>query len=575
MINRIFVHTGLALTIAFAVGCAKELNGDQGGKNTLTSFPVQITANFPSDQGAGSQAASKTIPYELSEKVYFEPGDQIALSAGALIEDERYVNVIYTAELDSPQPSATFIREDVKWQYEEDDYYLAAYPAESVNRWGTAGTSACYFRIPQPQVARAGSWDKRAGIIASMSKSTDFTFQHCAAYVKFVVTQDMPEFTSLRVAYPNVAKVLAGESVHSTAAVYNEVRVAYNNGQITSKDFEKDRALVVRDHHLYSFPDTKAEIVYPDNLSFAPGTYYIAVMAKHYPDGLALVFKSPQGTYASKYIDGPFTLAPGDVVTFKTIEGLTFKPALTNHTIWSDAQAQNQGVVFWVDDADPSHGLVVSTCNHQYTQWATSTNPSGATSDDPLSNYDTIVGHIDFPAGNFPAVAYCKSLRDTYGGDWHLPSIEELRILYNSYYGRTCISPLSSPYNTTEGEAIITIDGTDFRSFHETGQTRTEYQTTLSVKGAFDKLLVEIGEVDATLDGSIVSGEPGNLSVTFVQGFGSDKGVTYWTAKESKADGEYQGKNAFTGRFGQYNYGNAVKTNNTNIYVRCIRNVNL
>jgi hypothetical protein len=314
--------------------------------------------------------------------------------------------------------------------------------------------------------------------------------------------------------------------------------------------------------------------VYPDNRSFEVGTYYVAILPKHYPDGLALVFKSPDGTYASKLIPGPITLAPGDVVTFTSIDGLNFKPAITNHTIWSDSQATNQGVVFWVDDADPSHGLVVSKCNHEYTPWATDVKPSGATYDDPVLNYETVVGQDGFASDKYPAVAYCKSLREEFGGDWHLPSIEEFRILYNSYYGRTCIAPLTSPYNTKDGDTTIEYEGTNFKSQHQTSQTRAEYQTILSVKGAFDKLLQEIGEDNASLDGSGVIGEPGNLSLGPIT-YGSDNGVTYWTAKEARKDGTYSGEHAFTCRMGQYNYANAVKTNNTNIYVRCIRNVNL
>ena len=572
MIKRLSVNTGLVLAIALAVGCTKNENGDQGGKSTLTSFPVEITAHRP-----GHPDATKTIPYELSEKVYFEPGDQIAMYPGAYQESERYLSVLYTADLETPQPTAVFKLDDKQYQYEEKDYYLAAYPADAVNRWGSSGNSTCYVRLPQPQVAREGSWDSRSGIIAAASKSPVFYFKHCVAYVKFTVTSSTPDIVSLRVAYPGVQNFIVGDANYNDATVSNEIQILYKDEKsVTVAEFKSSQQVLADNYHLNSYLDSKAEIISSDNTPFKEGTYYVAILAKEYKNGLALVFEASDGKCAVKTLSDPssgsssLTLAPGDVVTFPSLGTLDFKPALEKHTIWSDDEGENQGVVFGVDDADPSRGLVVSKRKTEVAAWADENVHHGANFDSPIENYNAIANNYEISEMTFPALAYCKNLRDTYGGDWHLPSIEEARILYNSYYGRTYVSPLMS--HNQNG-----YQGHDFRQHPESGQTLAEYQTVLRVKKNFDDLLTEIGDpAPASLDGVNVKVTSGSYSIdpdSESDTYGDNNGVEYWLSKQTKLDGTKKGKTAFFVRFGLFYHYNADKT--TNKYVRCIRNVTL
>lgn len=563
----------LASLVVLAQSCINDnLSDNDGGGSDYSEFPLEITAKAParSTDGTGSSVAVKTLTPD-GKKVYWEPGDQVALCPGASVEAERYDNVVYTADITQAQPSATFIRNDVKWNYEDGDFYLAAFPLASVNRWGSVGNHTCYLNPPVVQTARIGGWDPKAGCLVAMSRTSEFEFEHAVAYVKFTVNAETSPFTSVQIAVPGVPSIVLGDTERATdkiRQVLDEIKVTYVEGSITSSPHNISRSVLVNDYAPDQYPSTKVVLNSPDGEVFGHGSYYIALLPQEYPDGLSVVFWSADGKAAVKKLVEPVTLNRGDVANVGTIGQLDFKPTIKNHTLWGD----KEGVVFWVDESDPSQGKIVSICSHEPIQWATDVTYAGGNGTDPVVNYDIIVnGRSDEEIKEkFPAIDFCKQLRKSNGGNWHLPSIEELRVLYNSYYARNYVSPIIS--GKKDGS-----EGYDFR-YKNGNQSVAGYQAVLTSKKNFDELLATAGEQSpASLDGVNVTGSPGSYSIdpdSETDEYGIEKGVLYWTARENREDGTSSGHNAYYLQFGFFMHYNALKSD-TDKYVRCIKDVSI
>ena len=186
-----------------------DLGKDDSGDSKKTPLPLEITAKAPERSGSvpGASAAVKTMTPD-GAKVYWEPGDQVAVYPGAASEAERYHSVVYNADIDEAQPVATFVRDFYEWNYEEEDFYYAAYPLASVDRWGSIGNHTCYFQPPVQQTARVGGWDSNSGCLVAMSRTSEFFFEHALAYVKFSVDAGTSPFVSVQVAVSDVANTI-------------------------------------------------------------------------------------------------------------------------------------------------------------------------------------------------------------------------------------------------------------------------------------------------------------------------------------------------------------------------------
>lgn len=585
--------TGLFYAIAvilLVTSCIQE-NLDGGGNSKPESFlPDEIKAVAPK-KGIGADVEVEDMKSMTPDgaKVYWENGDQITLFTGAEEESERKNHAIYTAIIDDgPQPTATFRRNQELWPYQDGKLFLAAFPAASIDRWGSNANWTAYAILPTVQTARQGAWDPAAGILAASSRTPEFLFEHAVAYVKFTVSASSSPFVSMHVAYPQIPDYTMSESTHINAAVANQLTIRFTEKTISVQDYNASTAVVLKDYDLVPYPSSKAVLNSPNGQPFTSGTYYLAVMPRAYNSGLSCVFTAADGKVAVMKLNGPINLARGEVFDVGTIGSLTFKTPIQNHTVWTDADGENQGVVFWVDDADPTKAKIISICNHVPSCWSTKAEPFGVEDQKGyLKNYNTIVNRSDFIASpsDFPAVAFCKQLRDaTNSSKWHLPTIEDIRILYNSYYGRNYISPLRASYTyQDENGNTITLNGHDFR-YKPDNMTNKDYQKVLSTKKNFDDLLSLIGEPSpASLDGTNVIGTSGSYSIDpasltdsyGMNSSGMNHGINYWLHCETKASGTYAAKNAFLGRIGHYLYSNGVKTDTNNKYIRCIKEVSL
>ena len=575
----------LALLVIFAQSCFKDDPGDNDRDGSTSELPLEITAKAPSRpaETSCSSVAVKTMTPD-GAKVYWEPGDQVAVYPGASVEAERYRSIVYTTDIDEPQAAATFTREPGLWNYEEGDFYYAAYPYSSVDRWGSTGNRTCYLHAPVFQTARTGGWDPNAGCLVAMSRTSEFFFEHVYAYVKFTVDGSTSPCVALQVAVPGVASTVVGDYDRATdfiTQVQDEAKVTYDEDAITTQPHYASQTVLDNDYAPSQYPSTKVVLNSPDGQQFKAGSYYLAILPHTYPNGLSFVFWSADGQVAVKKLAGPLAVDRGDVVNVGMIGELNFHPAIENHTIWSD----NQGVVFWVDESDPTKGKIVSICNHQETKWSTSLAYYGGNTDNPVDNYEAAVAGRtnEFIEENLPAIDYCKKLRKSNGGNWHLPSVEELRVLYNSYYGRNYISPIiAGSTNNTKGY--------DFR-YKNGNQSVAGYQAVLTSKKHFDELLAQAGEPStasspASLDGVNVTGNVGKYlidSQTETDDYGNEHGVNYWTGKETRPSGDTNGQSAFYVRIGRFIHYHTYKdgtSSNANIkdnkyYVRCIKDVSL
>ena len=463
--------------------------------------------------------------------VLWENGDQIGLWTGPT---NRYVSAVYTANLDETASSAEFVRTEDPAPDRYDGYCFALYPASSLNKWAskmeTLGTRRVYFNLPTTQTAVAGGWDKKCGILASASNTTEFQFKHIVSYVKFTVAESSTPFVSLTIKANN-GESLAGENIgvlYSANAPYVPAYdPTYTSGTYSSS----------------------VKIANEGAAEFAPGTYYVAVLPGTFAEGFTLTFENAEGLTAEKKIESEVVMNAGSVANMGTVGTLNYvaPPAelaeLELATVYAE-NGVNQGVVYWINPDDPYKGKVVSVATAEAIQWSESLlwTAKIESTTDGLANYNQFNSSDVYTSQKekYYALQYCENLRNTLGGNWYLPANMELRTLYQSYYG---MSTVPSKANT------------DYRT-----DDLTSY---MAAKSKFDIALKELGETTtATLDGD-ADGD----GVSDNNGFGDADGVTYWASKINTG-----GAVQFV-RIGTWYNGNTKDMENIKYYVRCVRDV--
>lgn len=527
--NIIFYVCAAALVFA---SCQKEGPVSEGTELAPSGLDV-ITA---------TTVSTKTTTQD-GVNVLWENGDQIGLYS----DEGRYTSAVYTTDIANPSETATFVAEEGPTAQMSGDRYYAIYPASAITQWSSDMSKVgCrgYANIPSSQTATKGGWDKNAGILAASSNTTEFTFNHVSAYIKFTVGAATTPFVSVSVASVG-NEVLSDDKVNIYYDADNVIRVAkYATAN------EKQSSVVTLSN---------------GGNHFEEGTYYIALLPGTFANGLSFSFTDAMGKVVTVTKNGEVVMNPGDVANIGTIGTLQFTKPLELRSVYEE-NGEKQGVVFWVDPASPTKGMIVSVCSDLPMPWATAdaindliTNNNDydgngtadaalgvypAKNQTSLQNYEVAVKHSSYSADKYPAIAYCASLRENLGGNWRLPSTEESIILYNTYYGKSYDAKVTSKKDGT---------GTNYLE-------DTEAQT---YKGVFDTALGTIKTGD-TLDA---------LSSTDTS-LGAGYGCWYWLDEETKPDGGTVAKNAYVVRFGSYCYNNTPKEQSF-IYARCVRDVEL
>lgn len=406
--NIIFYVCAAALVFA---SCQKEEPVSEGTELAPSGLDV-ITA---------TTVSTKTTTQD-GVNVLWENGDQIGLFIGG--SDNRTKSAIYTATMAEPNASAIFVRTEDPAPGSYENEYFALYPASSLNKWASSmekpATRRVYVNLPQSQTAVAGAWDKKAGILASSSSSSEFQFKHIMAYVKFTVDASSTPFVSMTVKSNN-SESLTGENI----GVLYGGQVAYDP-VYTSGTY---------------YPT--AELVNEDGSEFGAGTYYVAVLPGTFAKGLSFFFKNKDGEVTVKEITGEVQLGAGQVANMGTIGTLNFGAATSDKvgTVYAEGGV-NQGVVFWVDSKDSTKGKIISGAAVSL-KWGDGTDKTytwaeNIKNDDGAANHEYVIGLEGSSATEYPAVYFCENL----GEGWHLPTISEVEQLIVAYYG------ILGPYDT-------------------------------------------------------------------------------------------------------------------------------
>lgn len=464
-------------------------------------------------------------------KVFWESGDKIGMYS------DGGATAMYTTKLDAPSPEASFGRTSDNKPAKVGDMYYAVYPSSAVAKWsltaegGEQSGPFCYVNVPKLQTAVNGSWDPKAGILVATSSTNQLAFKHAAAYVRFEVTEQTGEFTSVRLLSNNKEK-LADSQAAVQYGTSGEVLVApgaVSSDYITLRNSEGN--------------------------VFASGAYYIALLPGEFSAGLTLSFTDAQGLVAEHAIV-QVTLNPGEVSDWGPIPALTFaegKTPLQIATVFTENDIK-QGVVYWIDPNNPYKGKVISVSSAETMDWSENYYQGYLWTDKIKSQDDGLLNYNQFHSSEvytsqmekFYAMYYCEQMRETHGGNWYLPAPKELRTLCQTYYGLAEIP-----------EVVSTP--TDYRF-----ENSVLVQSRMNAKADFDAALRELGEtVTATLDGD-ANGD----GVSDNTGYGTADGVAYWSSKVNTG-GEVQYVN-----IGAYYVQRTGKLPAT-CYVRCVRDVEI
>lgn len=230
---------------------------------------------------ASASPESKTTLVD-GRKVYWCSGDQISVAgaaaafANSLAEGETAAKTAFTGEVAAA------------------DVYYAAYPYSAVDKWDGAVVT---LKAPMRQTAGVGTFadGQNLAVASTTSQEKAFTFQNVLGYA--AVTINAAEVKSVYVT-ANGGEPLYGQVTVDCSAAVPAIGEAVSNGSHT--------------------------VTLTADETFAPGTYYIALLPGTYSEGLTFDFVSADGKIATKSLDGPIELKAGCINTVGTVAELTW-----------------------------------------------------------------------------------------------------------------------------------------------------------------------------------------------------------------------------------------------------------
>ena len=362
----------------------------------------------------------------------WENGDQIHLYTRTWNEDTQKYGAgwcDYTTTLDAPSPTAEFVKDETNTTTVDNTsgrYLAVHYKGATVNT-----QSRDYYAeitINKAQVAKNGG-DFVSSLLYATSPDSQFTFAHAVSYLKFTVDQNTTPFTKLTIS-----------AVNSSEVVVSRIRIDWATESVTAAPFTGK-----------SQDSNSMTVTTDDSEAFAPGTYYLAINPGTYAEGLKFTFENEEALSCAVSTPVNVVMNAGDVANMGTIGTLEFpEPPVTPEEPQTPAlgsvyaeNGNNLGVVFWVDEADPAKGKIISGASTSL-KWGNGTAKSygwaaDVNTEDGMANQAYVLGLEGSSATEYPAVYYCKDM----GEGWRLPTISEMEALIKTYYG------LSSDYDTT------------------------------------------------------------------------------------------------------------------------------
>ena len=389
-----------------------------------------VSEEISSDVSTGDQATVEKFTGVISSvggvDLLWEIKDTIALRSQAN-PDDIPVSSIYATILPAPKQTAVFKKTAGHGTPDKvAEKYIAVYPA-TLNYSEWAKDSYVLVAPDSEQTVLNKKIDKSSMVMVASSDDTEFNFKHIVSYVKFTVTSSTSPFNRVTVTSGNPSQYMV-----------SRIRVAF--------DDNFNYLLETTDETGNINPQTKGEVSFStnDGSNFTSGSYLIAINPDLYSKGLKLTFQNSNGFSVTKKYPGPYIVRPGETIDIGEIGYLDFQTSSCVNLY--EKNNRKLGVVFYVNPEDSKKKKVVSA-DSDLVPWATKNEAwriSGSKED-----YDyvhTIVTatdmYIDNPA-DFPAVMFCDQMRKKYGGNWHVPSLSELNMLFNAYYGKPSDEPVS------------------------------------------------------------------------------------------------------------------------------------
>ena len=239
-------------------------------------------------------------------------------------------------------------------------------------------------------------------------------FKPLAGYVRFVIGENMPAIKEVRL---HASKYISGSF---------KVKLEIDKTKVVNSDGARYRNVILK-------PEQNGGVI-------APGDYRLALYSRIFPDGLALEFVAADGRVAIKTYDEKMTINLGQVFNLGVVDNLKF---FNKQALYGSAYG-NEGVVFWINPADPYKGKIVSAYGEKQA-W------------DP---------------------SVCEQLSQKTGKSWRLPSLEEATAIYNTYYGQ----PQDDPRKAGD-DFSMTVVGMASRKKFDASMNSIPGSTPLESKG--------------------------------------------------------------------------------------------
>lgn len=348
------------------------------------------------------------------------------------------VSCRYSTSLAASKETAVFKKEssNTKTPNKIDGKYVAIYPA-SLNNATWAKDSYAMLAADSEQTVRNKKIDRSSVVMIAAGENAELTFHHVVSYVKFTVKDESTPFNKVTVTSGDVSQYMV-----------SQIKVNFDDDFSYSLETSDDSGYINSRHVTFSTSDGS---------NFSAGTYLIAINPDSYNKGIRLTFENAFECSVTKEYPGPYVIKPGEVIDTGEVGELDFNISLSHISVYKK-NARKLGIVFQVDPDDPGKRKVVSA-DSKLVQWATANEKwriNGSKED-----YDYVHAivtssdrYIDNPDG-FPAVKFCDQMRRNHGGNWHVPSLGELNMLFNAYYGKESDAAVSTDLEYTDSNSTL------------------------------------------------------------------------------------------------------------------------
>ena len=285
----------------------------------------------------------------------------------------------------------------------EEGNWLAIYPASALRTWED---NILYFNIPHEQIA-----NNVEAPMYSRTTDSELNFRPLTAYLTFTLAPDVPPIKEIRL---TTTKYISGSY---------KIDLSVKNPGVALDTGDRYREIILK-------PQNGGVIL--------PGDYTMAIFARVLPDGMTMEIVTEDGQVAVKKIAREIKLTLGKTRDLGVLTNLGFGNKDSQSSVGTPYK--NEGVVFWVDPSDESRGKAVAAMA-EVMKWAEKDEIHGIHTF--KENYEKVHSTVlALPAyqenpDNYKAVCACEKMRQTYGGNWHVPSATEMKYLFNAYYGKT------------------------------------------------------------------------------------------------------------------------------------------